>query len=783
MSILEKVKDNAIIICPYATQEAIMKEFTESYAALHIQLMDKEKFINGVYFTYDASTLLYLKHKYQYSFAIGEEILEYLKGGCWEQSPPYPKLENLRNIYQNLVENKQLVYNPYFKYKFMNKVVYIYGYSRLDVEINTALQRFHLTGYYIADDEKQFTHTVTEFLTIEEEVASLFLEIGKLIQKNISCNHIYLFQYSSEYDAIIKKYANYHHLKIEDKEEIYLYDSPIYKEYLTYIEEHSFEDAFRLLNQNIQYDHFQAMEKLVETITRILPLNASKTEKMELFAYYAKKQKLVKPSYYQQIKICTSHSKIQEDDHVFMLGFSLGEYPKIIKDTSFYSDEEKQYLGQNSYRILSTIQEEELIQFMQRTKHVHITYKKRNGKTTYYPSLLIEKLHLKVEMGNIPNLRYSSIIAKLDVAKAKDAYRNYNIETPILYTYTDEELEYRSYHHHFKGLGEYYHTDVLQLSYSSIHAYSACPFAYYVKYILKISEDDENFGIRLGKLYHKILEDAEKETIQLETYQPMIQVIFPTAKEKFLVSCLLPQVLDVIQKNHDFLEKTKYQSVETEKRLMVKVDESTFLTGIIDKIMLDEENKKLIIIDYKTNDFRFQKQKIKYGMDMQLPIYAYLLDETYPQFGKTGLYIQNVCLNQKDKLDEDRYKLTGLTVRSLEEVKRLDLSLGTQFDEDGKLIQKSAFIHKCSLKAGGKELASKGYIEKTEMEQFTQIAKEQVLLVSEHIRNGEFPISPIKVKGEITSGCSYCKFKDICFVKEEDIRYIDLMEDETDEIE
>ena len=783
MSILEKVKDNAIIICPYATQEAIMKEFTESYADLHIQLMDKEKFINGVYFTYDASALLYLKHKYQYSFAIGEEILEYLKGGCWEQLPPYPKLENLRNIYQDLVENKQLVYNPYFKYKFMNKTVYIYGYSRLDVEITTALQRFHLTGYYIADDKKQFTHTVTEFLTIEDEVASLFLEIGKLIQKNIPCNHIYLFQYSSEYDAIIKKYANYHHLKIEDKEEMYLYDSPIYKKYVTYIEEHSFEDAFRLFNQNIQYDHFQVMEKLVETIIRILPLNASKTEKMELFTYYAKKQKLVKPSYHQQIRICTSHSKIQEDDYVFLLGFSLGEYPKIIKDTSFYSDEEKQYLGRNSSRILSTIQEEELIQFMQRTKHVHITYKKRNGKITYYPSLLIEKLHLKVEIGNIPNFRYSSIIAKLDVAKAKDAYRNYNIETPILYTYTDEALEYRSYHHHFKGLGAYHNTDVLQLSYSSIHAYYTCPFAYYVKYILKIGEDDENFGIRLGKLYHKVLEDAEKETIQLETYQPMIEVAFPTAKEKFLVSCLLPQVLDVIQKNHDFLETTKYQSVETEKNLMVKVNEATFLTGVIDKIMLDKENKKLIIIDYKTNDFRFQKQKIKYGMDIQLPIYAYLLDETYPQFGKTGLYIQNVCLNHKDKLNENRYKLMGLTVRSLEEVKRLDLSLGTLFDEDGKLIQKSAFIHKCSLKNEGKELASKGYIEKTEMEQFTQIAKEQVLLASEHIRTGEFPISPIKVKGEITYGCSYCKFKDICFVKEEDIRYIDLMEDETDEIE
>ena len=48
MSILEKVKDNSIIICPYAMQEKMVKEFVTSYANLHIKWLDKTELINGI---------------------------------------------------------------------------------------------------------------------------------------------------------------------------------------------------------------------------------------------------------------------------------------------------------------------------------------------------------------------------------------------------------------------------------------------------------------------------------------------------------------------------------------------------------------------------------------------------------------------------------------------------------------------------------------------------------------------------------------------------------------
>lgn len=782
MSILEKVKDNSIMICPYAMQEKMMKEFVTSYANLHVKWLDKTELINGTYFTYDASTLLYLKNKYQYSFAISEEILDNLKGIKLKETSDYPKLEKIKNIYQDLIENKKLSHHSYFQYLFANKEVYVYGYSRFDLEIQAALHSLHVPFQYLEDDEKKFSHQVTVFSTIEEEVTSLFIEIGNLIKNGVSLNNIYLFDYPSEYELLIEKYANYHHLIIESRENAYLYDSPIYKTYITYLSNYSFEDAFSLLNQNVKYDHFHSIEKLIDVLTLILPLQTSKIEKIELLNYLAKKKILAKPLYEQQIRLCNCHSIIQDDEYVFMIGFSLGNYPKMIHDTAFYSDEEKTELGLNTSNTLSIINEEELTTFIHHTKNLNITYKKKNGKLEYYPSLLIEKLKMKVDSGTIPNIRYSSKVAKLDVGKAKDLLENYNIDTPIIQTYTNEELEYKAYHHQFKGLIEYYNDDVLRLSYSLINEYNKCPFSYYVKEVLKIGEFDENFGIKLGKLYHKILEDSAQKEVKLEEYQSIINSSFLSAKEKFFVSHLLPQVFDVIQKNNEFLKETKYQNVETEKKLTVQIDENTILNGIIDKIMMDDTFKNLIIIDYKTNDFKFKKQKTNYGIDMQLPVYAYLLDVNYPQFGKTGIYIQNVCLNSKELLDENRYKLAGLTVRSMEEIKRLEPSLGTLFDNEGKLIQKSNFIRNCSLKAGGKELAIRGFIEKEEMNELTKIAKKQILLANDNIRNGVFPISPAKFKGELSYACSYCKLKDICFVKEGDIRYIDIMEESTNEI-
>ncbi len=168
---------------------------------------------------------------------------------------------------------------------------------------------------------------------------------------------------------------------------------------------------------------------------------------------------------------------------------------------------------------------------------------------------------------------------------------------------------------------------------------------------------------------------------------------------------------------------------------------------------------------------------------MQLPIYAYLLKQKFEQYQINGLFIQNVCLDPRDIEDANRYKLAGLVINQINEIQKLDTSLGNKVDEAGNVINKSPFIKGCAIRKDGMLSQNKHLVEKAELEGLSRTAEKQVEKAIQNIQSGHFEIAPVKVKGEMSYACDYCKFKDICFVKEEDIFYIDVKEENLDEIE
>ncbi len=787
MSILSKIKDDAILICPPSLQTMILKQKGESYPTLHIKLMDKENLLNGVYFTYEVDALLYIHRKYHYPYDNCKEILDNLRGANFANSKK-PKLVLLKQIYDELVEAKKITFTPLFKNMFQDKHIYIYGYSSLDKELLLALHQLDVRYEFVFKTRPTFHHQVTKYPTIEEEVSYLFRHIGCLIKHGVSPNQIYLFKYPSEYQPLIEKYANFHQLKIEPKESEPLYDSPIYKTYVSLLTTNDFICAYNLLKEKIACDNYNATGKLVEILTEILPLDASEIEKKELLTFLAKKKKLETIEYVEQIHLCDAHTMINDDAYVFMVGFSLGEYPKITKDTDFFLDVEKEELGFNTSEDRFSINESLLTDFIHHTNHLTISFKEKNGRVEYYPSLLINKLQMEVHPYTNSTQCYSQKVAKLEVAKAYDLFDNFNIKKPILHTYTKEELEYKTFNHQFQPFSSFCMPD-FNLSYTTINAYNKCHFSYFVDKILKVGAFEENFSTKLGILYHKILEETFQKQVLfqdsqtlMDAYQDLFDASFVTYQEKFFAKELLPQVLDVIAFNDQFYQNTMYHTIQTEVKLSTQIDDHTALIGQIDKIMLNDVEKKLIIIDYKTNDFKFKKEKTEVGIDMQLPIYAYLLKQKFDGYHINGLFIQNVCCDPHDKENVNRYKLTGLTINQIDEIKKMDTSLGNK-DEAGNRINKSLFIKGCAIRKDGMLSQNKSLVEQSEIEDLSRTAKKQIELAIQNIQEGHFEIAPVKVKGEASYVCDYCKFKDICFVKEEDIFYIDLKEENLDEIE
>ena len=58
-----------------------------------------------------------------------------------------------------------------------------------------------------------------------------------------------------------------------------------------------------------------------------------------------------------------------------------------------------------------------------------------------------------------------------------------------------------------------------------------------------------------------------------------------------------------------------------------------------------------------------------------------------------------------------------------------------------------------------------------EFNKMDEIIDNKIKEATEKISNADFSINPLKVDKE-DIGCKYCKFKDICFRKEEDYHYV-----------
>ena len=323
------------------------------------------------------------------------------------------------------------------------------------------------------------------------------------------------------------------------------------------------------------------------------------------------------------------------------------------------------------------------------------------------------------------------------------------------------------YDHLFKKIPNYYNNEKITLSYTQINEYNKCPFQYFVKRVLKANIFENSFESNLGSLYHKILEDSLRKTIDLSSYEEDIKTMFLTNKERFFVSFLLPQVLDVIKKNNEFLHNSSFNFPLAEQEIWLKIDEQTVLNGRIDKIILNKDRTALIVIDYKTSDYKFHMDRNEYGVDLQLPIYSLLLDSKYPNYENVGMYIQNVCLSS-DKLlkEENPYKLNGITIDKSNEVLSLDYELIEN--------KKSKYIQKIRVNKDGDGV---GDVSSSEYLKLKEVALEQIKKTILNIRKGDFDIAPIRFNNEMLP-CKYCECNDICFKKYDDVRQIDLKKEE-----
>ena len=281
-------------------------------------------------------------------------------------------------------------------------------------------------------------------------------------------------------------------------------------------------------------------------------------------------------------------------------------------------------------------------------------------------------------------------------------------------------------------------------------------------------------------MYHYILSVYKKTNFNFEEeYQKYLEKRELSLKEKLLLIRIKKDLLKLI----DILNKqdliTGYNDAYYEKKIDIDLKKkvSVIFTGSIDKIMYYQniEDTYFSIIDYKTGSIDTHIEPMKYGLHMQLPVYLYLIHYSKaiksPIF--TGIYYQNILFNyptwSKDieKVKKDQYLLQGYSTD--------DISILSRFDST---YEKSEYIKSMSYneEKGFGTYATKKVLSNDTLYNLLDYTKNYISKETDNILSADFTINP-KVYSNVNISCAFCSFKDICYMKEKDLVYLEKQND------
>lgn len=623
--------------------------------------------------------------------------------------------------------------------------------------------------------EKTITAPVMECNTLEEEVNQVCLEIINLLKTGADINKIYLANVSSDYLYTIKSLFSFYHIPININFNYSIYSTKVVKDYLNTKE-------LDLENK----DKKSINKKLINILSDLSFLDEASKEYKILLTDKLKNTYASPVNLKNAITIKDLYKEsFNDDEYVFVLGFNQDELPKMEKDISYITDKEKDEVSLYKTDYLNKRNKNNLVYILSNIKNLYLSYKLTSPFKSYYKSSLITDLSLNIVKPKLDSYNSSNIYNELRLASYLDLYHLYGEKNKDLKRlYTHYQIPYKTYSNVFTGINnDEYLTNLpypLKLSYTSLNAYSECKFKYYIRHVLKLEPYTNTFQTYIGSMYPYILSVYKKTNFNFEEeYQKYLEKRELSLKEKLLLIRIKKDLLKLI----DILNKqdliTGYNDAYYEKKIDIDLKKkvSVIFTGSIDKIMYYQniEDTYFSIIDYKTGSIDTHIEPMKYGLHMQLPVYLYLIHYSKaiksPIF--TGIYYQNILFNyptwSKDieKVKKDQYLLQGYSTD--------DISILSRFDST---YEKSEYIKSMSYneEKGFGTYAAKKVLSNDTLYDLLAYTKNYISKETDNILSADFTINP-KVYSNVNISCAFCSFKDICYMKEKDLVYLEKQND------
>ena len=526
---------------------------------------------------------------------------------------------------------------------------------------------------------------------------------------------------------------------------------------------------------------------------------------------------------------------------VFIIGVNDGVFPSIHKTEGFFNDVDREKLKNigaelakgtieklyddnfNIYKAFSTAEEKIFLSYssaniegkslrasmiinrikkifpnLEETSDVIESKKEIVTKATSYEDLLDEISEFRDEGKCNENL-----LELYNYYKNSEEWKNKleNSITALSYTNEPEKMSEKSI--------DRLYGDTLKTSISKLEQYKSCPFSYYLKYGLQLSEKnelkieavpqeelkvqsfdtgtfmhdviDEFFdiieqkGINVKQItdeeIKQIVDEIVEQKLQLKqnyifTSIPKYRVLAVRLKKvilksmRYIVDSLKYSKFEVLAHELEFKNGKEYEPIVFELDNNKKIE----ITGKIDRIDIAKtsDGNYIRIIDYKSSIKDINLNEVVAGLQLQLLTYLDAVCDINDFLPAGVLYFnlidQSVKANSRisdEQIEAEikkQFKMKGLILADVEVAKMMDTNL-----ESGSSNIIPAYVDK-----EGNLSSKSNAVTRKQFESLQKYTKKIIKQISREILSGNIDIKPYyKVKGGKTP-CDYCSYKTIC---------------------
>ena len=527
-----------------------------------------------------------------------------------------------------------------------------------------------------------------------------------------------------------------------------------------------------------------------------------------------------------------NRSKTHKVKAVFIIGVNDGVFPSIHTSEGFFNDKDRQTLKEQNFELAKGTKEKMYEEnfniykaFSTAVEKLIISYSSSDSDgRALRKSLLISKLKRLfpnlVEFDHFSDevltktITFSKLLNNLEEENWNEVYKWYEEREPQKLKnalngvkYTNIPLKINN-----KNIEKLYGTK-LRTSVSKLESYMSCPFSYFLKYGLKISEKEklDVNPIDTGSFMHEVIDQffkflREKEInirkINDEQINEIVKKIVDdntsyggkftlTAKYrillqrltrvvtlsiKYIVGSLVESEFEVLETEAEFDNKlgSKYQPIE------MKLDDGrkVSIIGKIDRIDIAKmpDGKYIRIIDYKSSTKDIDLNKVIAGLQLQLITYTDAVCENDNAMPAGALYFtliepkiaqRNLKQDEIEELLRENYRMNGLVLADVNIIKAMDTTLDTG---------KSSKIPVTLNTNGEINFTRSKTVTREEFENLQKYTNKIIKEISKQILTGDISLKPYYTQKEKRTPCQFCSYKSICQfnsrLKNNDYRYI-----------